>query len=237
MDRTRLHRCLTLIFTLTSLLQFADAQTSAKKDTKPALPTTKELVVNGHGVDAGVLQIDGHSYVDMEAFAQATGASISVESSRIVMTLPVAAPTAQAPARTSGLSRAFAQAGIASVSDMREWRGGIASVIRFGVAAGNWLGPWLQDYQVRAQKSYDQAALAAKTPADRKATELLRNELTNVKQWDTQTQAAIQSLNAEPAVNPSATDNDPLRIKIADCSSFLASMLVSGEFADNANCH
>jgi hypothetical protein len=28
-----------------------------------------------------------------------------------------------------------------------------------------------------------------------------------------------------------------LRIKISDCSHFLDSMLVSGEFADDLNCH
>ena len=61
--------------------------------------------------------------------------------------------------------------------------------------------------------------------------------MTNVAQWDSQTQTTIQSLNAEPAINPASTESDPLRLKIADCSTFLVTMLVSGEFADNANCH
>ena len=158
--------------------------------------------------------------------------------SKVILTM--AAPSSAQPSgpqKPVGLSREFSQAGIAALSDMREWRGGIASALRFGVAAGNWLGPWLQDYQVKAQKSMDQASLAAKSDGDHKAAELLRNELTNVAQWDSQTQATIQSLNAEPAINPASTESDPLRLKIADCSTFLVGMLVSGDFADNANCH
>jgi len=219
---------------VTSQVSYAQNTPQKKSDKEPP---TKALIVNGHRADGAVVQIEGHSYVDIEAFAQATGAAVSVEATRIVVTLPNSQPQTQAPTKTAGLSREFAQAGIAAVSDMREWRGGIASALRFGVAAGNWLGPWLQDYQIRAQKSMDQASLAAKTDADHKAAELLRNELANVRQWDSQTQATIQSLNAEPAINPASTEDDPLRVKVSECSKFLASMLVSGEFADDANCH
>ena len=203
------------------------------QDAAPA----KTLVVNGHASPGAVVQMNGKSYVDVEAFAQAVDATVRFEANKVILTM-AAAPAAPAPAeKPAGLSREFSQAGIAALSDMREWRGGIASALRFGVAAGNWLGPWLQDYQVKAQKSLDQASLAAKTDSDHKAAELLRNELTNVAQWDSQTQTTIQSLNAEPAINPASTESDPLRLKIADCSTFLVTMLVSGEFADNANCH
>lgn len=199
----------------------------------------KDLVVNGHETPGAVVQMDGKSYVDVEAFAQAVNASVRFDANKVVLTLAnvPSENKANKAANPAGLSREFAQAGIAALSDMREWRGGIASALRFGVAAGNWLGPWLQDYQVKAQKSMDQASLAAKSEGDHKAAELLRNELGNVAQWDSQTQTTIQSLNAEPAINPSVAENDPLRIKIADCSSFLVGMLVSGEYGDNANCH
>ncbi len=197
----------------------------------------KTLVVNGHTSPGAVVQLNGKSYVDVEAFAQAVDATVRFEANKVILTMG-AAPTAAQPAQKPvGLSREFSQAGIAALSDMREWRGGIASALRFGVAAGNWLGPWLQDYQVRAQKSLDQASLAAKTESDQKAAELLRNELNNVKQWDREAQTTIQSLNAEPSINPASTESDPLRLKIADCSTFLVTMLVSGEYADNANCH
>ncbi len=203
-----------------------------------AAAPTKTLVVNGHSTPGAVVQVNGKSYVDVEAFAQAVDATVRFEANKVILTMAASTPTAAQPAQKPvGLSREFSQAAIAALSDMREWRGGIASALRFGVAAGNWLGPWLQDYQVKAQKSLDQASLAAKTESDQKAAELLRNELTNVRQWDGQAQATIQSLNAEPSINPSSTESDPLRLKIADCSTFLVTMLVSGEYADNANCH
>ncbi|MGA2695752.1 MAG: hypothetical protein ABSE92_06805 [Terriglobales bacterium] len=197
----------------------------------------KTLIVNGRSSPGAVVQMNGKSYVDVEAFAQAVDATVRFETNKVILTMGSAPATVQPAQKPVGLSREFSQAGIATLSDMREWRGGIASALRFGVAAGNWLGPWLQDYQVRAQKSLDQASLAAKTESDQKAAELLRNELTNVKQWDAQAQATIQSLNAEPSINPASTESDPLRLKIADCSTFLVTMLVSGEYADNANCH
>lgn len=201
--------------------------------------TKKTLVVNGVSTPAAVVQMGGHSYVDVEAFAQAVNANVSFDGGKVTLTMPgAAAPSVPVTeAKKVGLSREFSLTGIAALSDMREWRAALASSRRFGIAAGNWLAPYLRDYQNRAQKSVDQAGLTATTESDHKAAELLRNELSNVTQWDAQTQATIQSLNAEPSVNPAATDNDPLRIKIADCSTALTAILVSGQFTDNANCH
>ncbi len=198
----------------------------------------KTLVVNGNSSPGTVLQIGGHSYVDVETFAQAVNATVTFAPGKVILTMAGAAPAeAKAEPKKIGLSREFSLTGIAALSDIREWRAALASSRRFGIAAGNWLAPYLRDYQNRAQKSVDQAGLSATTDSDHKAAELLRNELANVTQWDAQTQATIQALNAEPSVNPAATDNDPLRIKIADCSTALTAMLVGGQFADNANCH
>jgi hypothetical protein len=120
---------------------------------------------------------------------------------------------------------------------MSEWKGAIASAIRSGVAAGNWLGPALQSHRVRAEESLDKSSLAAKTESDQKALQLLKNEIANLKEWDSNTQATIQSLNGEKAVDPAAAQNDPLLMKITECGRFLNTMLVDGEFADNASCH
>jgi hypothetical protein len=136
-----------------------------------------------------------------------------------------------------GLSKEFAKVGIAQLAEMREWKAAIASAIRSGVAAGNWLGPWLQDHRARAEETFSQASIAAKTKSDQEALQLLKNELTNLGEWDRNTQAAIQSLNAEKTVNPAAAQNDPLLIKISECGKFLNSMLVGGEFADDPSCH
>ena len=123
------------------------------------------------------------------------------------------------------------------MAEMREWKGAISSVIRAGVAAGTWLAPLLHDHQVRAEASLNQASLAAKTDSDQKALQLLKNQFTNLGEWDSNTQATIHSLNAEQSVNPPAAQNDPLLTKITECGNFLNAMLVGGEFADSPTCH
>ena len=49
----------------------------------------KALVVNGHSAAGAVLQIDGHSYVDLDALAQVTNASLRIQPDRIILTAPV----------------------------------------------------------------------------------------------------------------------------------------------------
>lgn len=55
--------------------------------------------------------------------------------------------------------------------------------------------------------------------------QLLKNELTNLGEWDSNTQATIHSLNAEQTVNPAAAQNYPLLTRISECSNFLNVML------------
>jgi hypothetical protein len=54
----------------------------------------KTLVVNGKSVDAPVLQIGGHSYIDVESLAQVTNGTVFIEPNRVVLTIPVAKSTA-----------------------------------------------------------------------------------------------------------------------------------------------
>jgi hypothetical protein len=197
----------------------------------------KTLVVNGHIADAAVVQIDGHSYADVDALVRMMNATVRFESGRVILTLPAAGADAKPGRATPGLSKDFAKAGISQVAAMQEWKGAIASAIRFGLAAGTWLAPWLQDYRVRAEGSLSQTSLAVKTADDRKALDLLKNEFTSLGEWDSNTQATIHSLDAEQALDPAIAQNDPLRTKISECGTFLSAMLVAGEFADNPNCH
>jgi hypothetical protein len=199
-------------------------------------PSKKNLVVNGHTVDAAVIQIEGHSYVDLDAFARTMNATVSFEPGRVLLTVPATAPAAQS-APAPGLSKEFVQAGIAQVAAMQEWKGAIASANRFGLAGGTWLAPWLQDYRSRAEASMNQASAAASSGADQKALQLLKNEFAYLGEWDSSTQATIHSLNAEQAVNPAATQDDPQLTKISACGAFLTGMLVSGEFKGSVSCH
>ena len=79
--------------------------------------------------------------------------------------------------------------------------------------------------------------MAATTQSDKLALQLLKSEFTNLGQWDKNVQATIQSLNAEQNLDPAAAESDPLLTKISECSKFLNTMLVGGEFADNPSCH
>ena len=197
----------------------------------------KTLVVNGRSAAGAVLQVDGHSYVDIETLAQMTNASLSIQPHRITLTMPVSNANLRSAKAANEMSKDFVRTGIAQLAEMREWKGAIAGVIRQGLPAGTWLGPFLQDYRSRAERSLEQTSVAATMGPDQQALQLLKNEFANLRAWDTQTQAAIQVLNAEQTVNPNAKQDDPLLAKISECGNFLNGMMVSREFADNASCH
>jgi len=200
-------------------------------------PAKKTLVVNGRTADAAVVQIDGHSYVDVDTFARMIHAAVTFEPGRVILTVPATEAEAKPERTTAGLSKDFSKAGISQLAEMREWKAALASVIRSGVAEGNWLVPLLRDHRVRAEASLSQTSLAVKTDSDQKALQLLKNEHTNLGEWDNATQATVHSLNAEKSVNPVAAQNDPLLTKISECGNFLNAMLVDGEFADSPSCH
>jgi hypothetical protein len=200
-------------------------------------PAKKILVVNGRATEVGVAEIAGHSYIDVDAFARIINGAVKFETGRVLLTVPSLTSTVKTETTTPGLSKAFSRAGIAQLAEMREWKAAIASVIRSGVAEGNWLVPLLHDHRVRAEASLGQTSLAAKTESDQKALQLLRNQFTSLGEWDTNTQASVHALNAEPSISPAAAANDPLLAKISDCGNFLNAMLVDGEFSDYPSCH
>jgi hypothetical protein len=196
----------------------------------------KTLVVNGRAVDGAVVQIDGHSYVDVDTIARIMNAEVIFKSGRVILNGPLTEPVTMPERSAPGLSKDFVRAGVAQLAEMREWKAAIATAIRSGVAEGNWLGPWLHDHRVRAESSLSQMSLAASTESDQKALQLLKNELTNLGEWDSNTETSIHSLNAELSINPPAALNDPLLQKISECGRFLTAMLVSGAFADSPSC-
>jgi hypothetical protein len=197
----------------------------------------KILVVNGKTMGAPVVQIDGRSYVDIETLAQITNGVITVQPDRILLTIRAPASGASAPSAPlppERLTREFAREAIAVLAEMREWRGAVGTVRSYNVP---FVGTWPQDYHDRAGTSLSQVAVAATTPADRDALQLLRNEFDNLSNWAGNVIAERQALNATKTVDPNVMQNDQALAKISDCSSFLSSMLVSGVFADNASCH
>jgi hypothetical protein len=204
-------------------------------------PPDRPLIVNGKSAGA-VLETSGHVYVDVETVAQFTNGSLTFEPDRIVLTIPAAGSsaatstgaTAPPPAPSAGLSRTFASQAIAALAEMREWRGAIGTILTFGQQV---VGTWPQDYHDRVEADLAQVAVAASTPADQDALQLLQNEFSNLTRWANEVVATRQGLNATNTVRPDVMQNDPTLAKIAECGRFLNSMLVSGLFADHQSCH
>jgi hypothetical protein len=198
--------------------------------------SSKTLVVNGKTVGTEVKEINGRSYVDVEALAQITNGVLTVEPNRIVLTIPVAGTAASSagPAPPEGLSRDFASTAVSSLADMREWRGAISMMITYGLVVSS---SWSTDYHDRVEADLSQVAVAATTDSDRNALSLLRNEFDKLTGWANETLAARQALNGAKAIDPNALKNDPSLAAITNCSRFLNGMIVSGTYSDNAACH
>jgi len=201
----------------------------------------RSFIVNGKAMGK-VVQIGGHSYVDLETVVQITNGVIAIEPTRILLNTAAAEPISDPGPRSSvapvspppGLSREFARAAIAELAEMREWRGAIGTILTYGAPV---VGDWPQDYHDRVSANLNLAAVAATTASDQDALQLLRNDFDNLAQWADGVVATRNSLNATRTVTPNFMQNDPTLAKISDCSRFLNSMLVSGSFADNSSCH
>jgi len=198
----------------------------------------RTLFVNGKA-SGTVVQIGGRSYVDIDTVAQIMNGSVTVEPSRVLLTIAGRAAgtnvsAAAAPPVQEGLSKDFARAAIGELAEMREWRGAVGTILTYN---GPVAGTWPQDYHDRVNADLDQAAVSATTAADQDALQLLRNQFANLAQWSSDVVTTRQTMNATNTVSPNVVQNDSMLAKISDCSRFLSSMLVSGAFADNSNCH
>jgi len=203
-----------------------------------AQSTNKSLVVNGKITGAGVRQINGRLYVDLEALAQATNAVFTVEPRRVVLTIPPAdaAPVASddSAQNSQRLSRDFSSAAISALAAMREWRVAVRAMILYGLAVSE---TWVQAYHQQSMDALQQAAVVASTDADKNALQVLRNEADMMTSWANQVEADRQQLNGEKVVDPNALKDDPALAKIQKCSQFLNSMVLSGFFNDDPTCH
>lgn len=201
---------------------------------------SRTLVVNGTSAGT-IVQLGGHSYVDVETVARFTNGSVTIEPNRVVLTFPAARSNAASAssnipiqAAPPGLSRNFASLAIASLAEMREWRGAVGTILTYGVPV---VGTWPQDYHDRVEANLMQVGVAAQTAADQDAMQLLRNEFSNLARWSSDVVTTRKSMNATNTIRPDALQSDTTLAKIADCSRFLSSMLVSGAFTDDQSCH
>ena len=200
--------------------------------------SNKTLVVNGKIASAGVRQINGRLYIDLETFAQATNAVFTVEARRVVLTIPPSdagtVPTDESAQNSPRLSRDFSSAAISALANMREWRVAVRAMILYGLAVSD---TWVQAYHNQTLDAIRQAGVAASTDADKNALQLLQSEADAMTAWANQVESARQELNGARTVDPNTLQNDPTLAKIQKCSQFLNSMVLSGTFNDDPSCH
>jgi hypothetical protein len=200
--------------------------------------TNKVLVVNGKTAGAGVRQINGRLYIDLETLAQATNAVFTVELHRVVLNIPPSDSSAvasnESTQNSQRLSRDFSSAAIAALAAMREWRVAVRAMILYGLAVSD---TWVQAYHQQTLDAVAQAGVAASTDADKNALQLLRSEADMMTAWANQVETSRHELNAAATVDPNALKDDPTLAKIQKCSQFLNSMVLSGSFNDDSNCH
>jgi hypothetical protein len=212
---------------------------------------TRTLIVNGQTLDAGVVLVEGRSYVDIEGLAEGMGGSVTFEANQISLTIPGPPPSAAlqtpppsaapqtpppstAPQPPEGLSKDFQKIAVFTLAEMREWKGAISTVVTSGIPV---VGTWSQDYHDRGEADLMQAALAVSTEPDRQALQLLQQQFTRLSEWADTVLGEREALNADRTINPNSLQNDQSLAKISQCGQFLSSMIVSGTFSNDSSCY
>jgi hypothetical protein len=201
-----------------------------------AVQETRTLTVNGQPGQLTVIQINGRSYVDLEALARAANGSLGIRGSQITLTLPGAASavppatSSPVPSADPGLSKGFLRAGIEAMTLVREWHSALANAIQNGFPLAQ---DWLSNYRNQAASALRLASVAASTDSDHNAFQLLTSEFNNMNKLSDQYVTARKSLTF---ISPDALKNDPLDQKIQKCGHALAAMAASRQFEDDGSC-
>jgi hypothetical protein len=195
------------------------------------------LRVNERPGQAPVIEIDGRSYVDLEAFAKLTNSSLTFQGNQITLTLPVSTPSVSErsdqadQAGIPAFSKEFIKAGIEEMSIIREWRSALVNAVQNGYPVTDAL---VAGYQGQAATNLRLASVAVSTVADRSAFQLLSNECNNMQKLNDKILGARKNMNF---IATDALKDDPLDQKILNCARSLASMAANGQFADDGSCH
>jgi hypothetical protein len=195
------------------------------------------LSVKGHSGQTPVLQINGASYVDIEALARLVNGSLSFQGNQIILTLSGSAAGASAtppsPSGTpnTGFSKDFLKAGIEEMSLIREWRSAMVNAVQNGYPVTD---AFVANYRNQAATSLRLVSVAASTDADHSAVPLLNNEFDKMQKLSNKILAARKDMNY---IAPDALQNDPLDQQILACARSLAAMAAANQFQDDGSCY
>ena len=202
-----------------------------------AAQQNRTLIVNGQSGQVKMVQIDGHSYVDLESLARTANATLDFRGDQIRLTLPgPAAGTASAAAPPSppanpGFSKDFLQASIEEMAVIREWRSALSNCIENNYPVQE---DWVESFRGQAATSLVLAYSATSTESDRSAVQLLSNEFDNMNALS---QKLLDARKILHFVSADDFNSDPVNQNILNCARSLASMAVSGQFVDDVSCH
>jgi hypothetical protein len=193
------------------------------------------LTVSGHSGQAPVTQINGRSYVAIDALARLLNGSLGYQGNHITLTVPsdgsrAGGPPTGQPAN-SGFSKDFLNAAIETMSDVREWRSALLNDVQNGSPVTE---TWMANYHAEAVKSLRLTSVAATTDSDHNALRLLSKELDHMQELGNKVLAARKNRSY---ITADMVQKDPLDQKVMSCAHSLAAMVASGAFQDNGVCN
>ena len=204
----------------------------------------RTLIINGKSTQVPVIEINEHSYVGLDALADALNGSLSSSGDRIALSIPLgptnspastSAPPTTEPVHTApaeqGFSREFLNAGIEQMSTLREWHAALATAIQNGIPLSAGL---LAPYRAQATTNLHFASVAAKTPSDHNAYQLLNSEFQNMAKLSDKYIDLRANLTY---ISPDALQDDDLNRRIIACAHSLGAMAAKGQFVDDGSCH
>ncbi len=195
-------------------------------------PVASTLTIAGHAGEAQLVQINGKSYVEVEALARLTKGTLSFKVNRTTLTIPpsVAELRTSAPQVKAGLSTAFVQAGIEEMSLVREWRTAIVNAVQKNTPVPE---DWISAQRRLADKNLALASAAISTDDDRNAYPLLAAEFSNMRKLSDLYLAMRTQVNF---ISTDTFHSSPLEDQILSCAQGFASMTEKHEFQDQPAC-
>jgi len=188
------------------------------------------LVVNGYSGQIPVVQVNGKSYIEVDALARLTNGSVGYPANQMTLSLTSNAPAA-AVTEKKGFSPDFLRAGIEAMGAMREWRAALQHVVQNNYPMGD---DWLGNFQRVVEDRRALAGVAATTDDDRNGLALLDMELALMQRLSNNYRALYKS---STYVTADSFDRDPLNKQVIDCARGLGSMAGGGQYQDVSVCH
>jgi hypothetical protein len=192
------------------------------------------LLISGHTGQVPVVQINGRSYVDIEALARLANGTLKFGGNQIILTLPDSAGDSPAAppeaAANPGFSKEFMKAGIEEMTVIREWRSTLINAVQNGFPLTDDI---VARFRGQAVASDALTSAAASTDSDQNAYQLVSKVLDKTQKLSDKVLAARKNLNY---ISADTLKNDPLFQQILNCTHSLSSMAASGQFQDDGSC-